>query len=102
MPTSADWRKYYEDMERMNNECKLPLRLDAEFPGRIRNADGKHVAEATMRYAGLIVRAVNAHDDLLEALKAFMLWHSQPFPGDDKEVKAIAHAAIAKATGDGA
>lgn len=72
----------------------------------ISNANGSLIAEYVMPAdAALIVRAVNAHSDLLAALESVMQWGNDSgkmfkFAAEsDSGVMQAIHAAIAKAKG---
>lgn len=56
----------------------LPWHIDPQHPDEIRDAEGSLVLEADPTDGPLIVTAVNAHADLLAAVKKILANHSPP------------------------
>lgn len=83
---------------------RLPLRISEGTPSRIDTADGwsfgvewrntnhENPYGEAEEFAAFIVRAVNAHDDLVKALEAALATH-----GDQYSWGPIARDALAKA-----
>jgi hypothetical protein len=63
------------------------------------NAPGGPEPEGAVANAALIVRAVNAHSDLLAAVEALLSQLNDPCPYDAATTRAAARAALAKARG---
>ncbi len=91
---------------KMADAFNLPLRCEPEegmLPTQIWGAAGGAVAATSKNvHAEAIVQAVNAHDDLIEALRQLITLHDRPHGFDDGhwygDAVEIARAVLIKAT----
>lgn len=74
-------------------DWRVSLLVDGHERGAIYDTD----REAAAARAGRVVRAVNAHDDLLAVCDALLRWYHDPHALAITDVVALAEDAIAKA-----